>query len=125
MEAENYYDVLFGYSGLTAEGIELHSIKEVADFIHTHSGGLITEADGTPLLEIAYGNYFQESNETDLYVELDDDTVRNEGDSMHIVFCNDMRYKYELMQELRKGKGFEDRYWLYNNRKGDQPIDLF
>ena len=125
MKAENYYDVLFGYSGLTAEGIELHSIKEVADFIHSHGGGLITEADGTPLIKIANGNYFQESDETDLYVDLDDDTICNEGVGMYIVFCNDMRYKYELMQELRKGEGFEDRYWLYDNREGEQSIDLF
>jgi hypothetical protein len=48
---ENYYDVLLGFSDeLDDKSTELYSVKEVADFIHTHGGGYITETDGTPLL---------------------------------------------------------------------------
>ena len=81
---ENYYDVLLGFSDeLDDKSTELYSVKEVADFIHTHGGGYITETDGTPLLEFENG-------------EIDE--------------CNDMRFRDELMAELRKGEGFEDRY---------------
>ena len=78
-----YYDTLLGHTGLYDEGKKLHSMKEVADFIHTHDCGYIAEADGTPLLEFENG-------------EIDE--------------CNDMRFRDELMAELRKGEGFEDRY---------------
>ena len=108
---ENYYDVLLGFSDeLDDKSTELYSVKEVADFIHTHGGGYITETDGTPLLQIAYGNYFEISEESDFYSNIEDNTLRNEGEGMCFVFCNDMRYKYALMSELRKGEGFEDRY---------------
>ena len=70
---------------LYGEGARLYNLKEVADFIHVMGGGYITEDDGTPLLEIKERDF---------------------------VFCNDMRYKYALMKELRKGEGFEDRNWL-------------
>ena len=81
---ENYYDVLLGFSDeLDDKSTELYSVKEVADFIHTHGGGYIAEADGTPLLEFENG-------------EIDE--------------CTDMRFRDELMAELRKGEGFEDRY---------------
>ena len=110
--AENFYDVLLGFSDELCddEGTRLFSVKEVADFIHTHNGGYITEEDGTPLLQIAYGNYFDISEESDFYCDVENDTKRNESDGMCFVFCNDMRYKYELMAQLRKGEGFEDRY---------------
>ena len=45
---EMYYDMLLGHIGLYDEGIQLHSMKEVADFIHTQHCGYIAEADGTP-----------------------------------------------------------------------------
>ena len=81
---ENYYDVLLGFSDeLDDKSTELYSVKEVADFIHTHDCGYIAETDGTPLLEFENG-------------EIDE--------------CNDMRFRDELMAELRKGEGFEDRY---------------
>ena len=80
---EMYYHMLLGHIGLYDEGKQLHSMKEVADFIHTHDCGYIAEADGTPLLQIKNRDF---------------------------EFCNDMRYKYELMAQLRKGEGFEDRY---------------
>ena len=85
---ENYYDVLLGYVNELCdyEGTRLFSVKEVADFIHTHGGGFITEEDGTPLLQIRNRDF---------------------------EFCNDMRYKYELMAQLRKGEGFEDRYLYF------------
>ncbi len=82
--AENYYDVLLGYNDeLDTEGTPLYSVKEVADFIHTHDGGYITEEGGTPLLEIRDCDF---------------------------EFCNDLCYKYELMAQLRNGEGFEGRY---------------
>ena len=85
---ENYYGVLLGYTNelFDYEGTKLFSVKEVADFIHTHGGGFITEEDGTPLLQIRNRDF---------------------------EFCNDMRYKYELMAQLRKGEGFEDRYLYF------------
>lgn len=58
-------------------------MEEVADFILTHGDVRITEEDGTPLLE----------------------TERGE-----LLYCNDMQYRDELVTELRKGEGFEDRY---------------
>ena len=42
-----YYDMLLGHIGLYDEGIQLHGMKEVADFIHTQHCGYIAEADGT------------------------------------------------------------------------------
>ena len=80
---EMYYDMLLGHIGLYDEGEKLHSVKEVADFIHTQHCGYIAEADGTTLLK------FENS-------EIDE--------------CTDMRFRDELMAELRKGAGFEDRY---------------
>ena len=44
---EMYYHMLLGHIGLYDEGKKLHSMKEVADFIHTHDCGYIAEADGT------------------------------------------------------------------------------
>ena len=78
-----YYDMLLGHIGLYDEGKKLHSVKEVADFILTHNCGYIAEEDGTPLLEFDSG-------------EIDE--------------CTDMQFRDELMAELRKGEGFEDRY---------------
>lgn len=43
---EMYYHMLLGHIGLYDEGKKLHSMKEVADFIHTHDCGYIAEADG-------------------------------------------------------------------------------
>ena len=80
---EMYYDLLLGHIGLYDEGEKRHSVKEVADFIHTQHCGYIAEADGTPLLEFENG-------------EIDE--------------CTDMRFRDELMAELRKSEGFEDRY---------------
>lgn len=77
------YNTLLGHIGLYDEGEKLHSVKEVADFIHTQHCGYIAEADGTPLLEFENG-------------EIDE--------------CTDMRFRDELMAQLRKGEGFEDRY---------------
>ena len=77
------YNTLLGHTGLYDEGEKLHSVKEVADFILTHDCGYIAEADGTPLLEFDSG-------------EIDE--------------CTDMQFRDELMAELRKGEGFEDRY---------------
>ena len=53
--------------------------------IYNYCPSVITEADGTPLLEIQERDF---------------------------VFCSDIHYKYALMAELRKGEGFEDRNWL-------------
>ena len=83
MKTDMMYEVLYGYSGLAAEGVQLNGVKEVADFIHTQHCGYIAEADGTTLLEFENG-------------EIDE--------------CTDMRFRDELMAELRKGEGFEDRY---------------
>ena len=77
------YNTLLGHTGLYDEGEKLHSVKEVADFIHTHDGGMITTQNDEPLLEIWHGEF---------------------------EYCNDMELKNELMSELRKGEGFEDRY---------------
>ena len=85
MKTDMMYEVLYGYSGLAAEGVQLNGVKEVADFILTHGGGMITEEDGTPLLEIWDGK---------------------------TEYCNDMQYCELLMAELRKYEGFEDRHWL-------------
>lgn len=82
MKTDMMYEVLYGYSGLATEGVQLNGVKEVADFILTH-GGYIAEEDGTPLLEFENG-------------EIDE--------------CTDMRFRDELMAGLRKGEGFEDRY---------------
>lgn len=111
---ENYYDVLLGFSNeeetITSEGTKLYSVKEVADFIHTHNGGYITEKDGTPLLEIIYGDWLSEEDVADLYPDLDDSSYDVTDEGPYFVFCTDMRYKYELMEQLRKGEGFEARY---------------
>ena len=40
------YEKLLGHTGLYDEGKKLHSMTEVADFIHTHDCGYIAEADG-------------------------------------------------------------------------------
>ncbi len=77
------YNTLLGHTGLYDEGEKLHSVKEVADFIHIHDCGYSAEEDGTPLLEFDSG-------------EIDE--------------CTDMQFRDELMTELRKGEGFEDRY---------------
>ena len=77
------YNTLLGHTGLYDEGEKLHSVKEVADFLHTQHCGYIAEEDGTPLLEFDSG-------------EIDE--------------CTDMQFRDELMAELRKSDGFEDRY---------------
>lgn len=82
MAKERYAD-LFGSTKSSFEETRLCSVKEVADFIHTHDCGYIAEADGTLLLEFVNG-------------EIDE--------------CTDMRFRDELIAELRKGEGFEDRY---------------
>lgn len=51
---EMYYDMLLGHIGLYDEGKKLHSMKEVADFIHTHDCGYIAEADGTMMCHIFF-----------------------------------------------------------------------
>lgn len=79
------YETLLGYTESAFEETRLHGVKEVADFIITHGGGMITEEDGTPLLEIWDGKF---------------------------EYCNDMQYCELLMAELRKCEGFEDRHWL-------------
>ena len=78
-----YYDMLLGHTGLYDEGEKLHSVKEVADFILTHDCGYIAEADGTPLLEFDSG-------------EIDE--------------CTDMQFRDEIMADLRKVEGIEERY---------------
>lgn len=85
MKTDMMYGVLYGYSGLASEGVQLDGVKEVADYILTHSGGMVAEEDGTPLLEIWDGKF---------------------------EYCNDMQYRELLMAELRKYEGFEDRHWL-------------
>lgn len=82
-KTEMYYDMLLGHVRLYDESIQLNNLKEVADFIHTHDYGYIAEADDTPLLKFENGK---------------------------IEECTDMRFRDELMAELRKGEGFEDRY---------------
>ena len=77
------YNTLLGHTGLYDDVEKLHSVKEVADFILTHNCGYIAEEDGTPLLEFDSG-------------EIDE--------------CTDMQFRDELMAELRKSEGFEDRY---------------
>ena len=81
---ENYYDVLLGYANelCDGEGARLYNLKEVADFIQTNKFGLITDTDGDILLEF---------------------------DGCKIENCRDMVFKYELIAELRKGEGFDDR----------------
>ena len=83
MRATERVDVLFGSTRLSFEETRLCSVKEVADFILTHGDVLITEEDRMPLLETERGV---------------------------LLYCNDMQYRDELMSELRKGEGFEDRY---------------
>lgn len=81
MMTVNYYDVLFGYvDEFDDESTTLYNEYEVTDFILTHSSGYITEDDGTLLLTFING-------------EID--------------YCNDMRYRAILIQELRKSEGFE------------------
>ncbi len=87
---ENYYDVLIGICGFDNEGTELRSYREVADFIDTHKYVRITEEDGTPLLK-----------------------AKNGG----IVYCNDMRYREELLKALHRNDGFRDRYNICGTRK--------
>lgn len=81
---ENYYDVLLAFEDQPEfeEGTELHSVREVADFIATHDHTLLTEEDGTPLLEV---------------------------ENREIRFCNDMQYRDALQKELRFNEGFESR----------------
>lgn len=85
MRATERVDVLFGSTRSSFEGTRLYSVKEVADFILTHGDVLITEEDGAPLLEIKQGDF---------------------------LYCNYMQYRDELMSELRKSEGFEERNWL-------------
>lgn len=83
MRATERFDVLFGSTRSSFEGTMLCSVKEVADFIITHKDVLITEGDGTSLLETERGV---------------------------LLYCNDMQYRDELMPELRKSEGFEDNH---------------
>lgn len=83
MRAKERFDVLFGSTRSSFEETSLCSVKEAADFILTHGDVLITEKDGTPLLETERGV---------------------------LLYCNDMKYKDELMSELRKGEGVEDNH---------------
>ena len=85
MKTDMYYNVLLGYDGMNSEGKSLCSVHEVADFILTHDVALITEADGTPLLKAENGD---------------------------ILYINDMRYRDELLTELRKGEGFRGRFGI-------------
>lgn len=55
----------------------------MADFLLTHDGGIITEPDGAVLLE---------------------------AEDREFVSCTDSEYRDELMRELRKSEGFEDRF---------------
>lgn len=84
MKTDMMYEVLYGYSEIATEGVQLKSVKEVADFIITHDGGIIAEEDGTPFLEICNGEF---------------------------AYCNDMQFKYEFISELRKNEGFENRLY--------------
>lgn len=83
MKTDMDYNVLLGYDGMNSEGKSLCPVHEVADFILTHDIAWITEADGTPLLKAENGD---------------------------ILYINDMRYRDELLTELRKGEGFRGRY---------------
>lgn len=83
MRATEKHDVLFGSTRSSFDETRLCSVKEAADFILTHKDVLITEEDGTPLLETERGV---------------------------LLYCNDMQYRDELMSELRKSEGLEDNY---------------
>ena len=72
-QTDNRYKLLYGLSLFGPDDrTPLCSVEEVADFLLTHDGGIITEPDGAVLL--------------------------------------DSEYKDELMRELRKSEGFEDRF---------------
>lgn len=84
-EATEIFDVLFGSTRSSFEETRLCNVTEATDFILTHGDVLITEEDGTPLLETERGV---------------------------LLYCNDMQYRDELMSELRRSEGFEERNWL-------------
>lgn len=83
-QTDNRYTLLYGLTLFEPDDrTPLCSVEEVADFLLTHDGGIITEPDGAVLLEV---------------------------EDREFVFCTDSEYKDELMRELRKSEGFEDRF---------------
>jgi len=83
-QTDNRYKLLYGLSLFeTDDRTPLYSVEEVADFLLTHDGGIITEPDGAVLLEV---------------------------EDREFVYYTDSEYRDELMRELRKSEGFEDRF---------------
>ena len=83
-QVDNRYKLLYGLSLFEAnDRTPLYSVEEVADFLLTHDGGIITEPDGAVLLEV---------------------------EGREFVYYTDSEYRDELMRELRKSEGFEDRF---------------
>lgn len=83
-QTDNRYKLLYGLTLFEPDDrTPLCSVEEVTDFLLTHDGGIITEPDGAVLLEV---------------------------EDREFVFCTDSEYKDELMRELRKSEGFEDRF---------------
>lgn len=83
-QTDNRYKLLYGLSLFEPDDrTPLYSVEEVADFLLTHDGGIITEPDGAVLLEV---------------------------EDQEFVSCTDTEYRDELMRELRKSEGFEDRF---------------
>ena len=75
-QTDNRYTLLYGLTLFEPDDrTPLCSVEEVADFLLTHDGGIITEPE-----------------------------------DREFVFCTDSEYKDELMRELRKSEGFEDRF---------------
>ena len=80
-QTDNRYTLLYGLTLFEPDDrTPLCSVEEVADFLLTHYGGIITEPDGAVLLEV---------------------------EDREFVFCTDSEYKDELMREMRKSEGFE------------------
>ena len=83
-QTDNRYKLLYGLTLFeTDDRTPLCSVEEVADFLLTHDGGIITEPDGAVLLEV---------------------------EDREFVSCTDSEYRDELMREMRKSEGFEDRF---------------
>jgi len=94
-QTDNRYKLLYGFTLFeTDDRTPLYSVEEVADFLLTHNGGIITEPDGAVLLEV---------------------------EDREFVYCTDTEYRDELMRELRKSEGFEDRFgYRFPTKDGDK-----
>ena len=83
-QTDNRYTLLYGLTLFEPDDrTPLCSVEEAADFLLTHNGGIITEPDGAVLLKV---------------------------EDREFVSCTDTEYRDELMRELRKSEGFEDRF---------------